>query len=154
MSQFTGSTFSSYTGRWLIIVGIFELALASLFVFMGMTIPFVGDGMLLTAAILGITGVGLVLFGLRARRSAAAADLLARTGIAGHATIAGLTQTGMYLNEQPQVAMDLLVRVPGRPPYMAQRKEFVPLILLGRLTSGLPLPVKVDASDPQRLIID
>ena len=46
--------------------------------------------------------------------------------------------------------MDLLVSIPGRAPYQARRKEFVPLILLGRLSSGPPLPVKVDPADPQR----
>jgi hypothetical protein len=30
----------------------------------------------------------------------------------------------------------------------------VPLIMLGRLTSGAPLPVMVDPANPQKLIID
>ncbi len=103
---------------------------------------------MLTAAILGITGLVLVWFGVRARRSAAEADRIAATGLAGTATVTGLTQTGMSLNDQPQVKIDLLVTVPGRAPYAASRKEFVPLILLGRLGSGAPLPVKVDPTDP------
>ena len=108
----------------------------------------------LTAAILGATGIGLVWFGLRARRSAADADRIASTGIAGTATVTGLTQTGMTLNNQPQVEIGLLVSIPGRAPYAATRKEFVPLILLGRLSSGQPLPVKVDRADPQAIVID
>ena len=58
------------------------------------------------------------------------------------------------MNDQPQIDMELLVTVLGQAPYIARRKEFVPLILLGRLGSGMPLPVKVDPADPQRVIID
>lgn len=65
-----------------------------------------------------------------------------------------MRQTGMSMNDQPQIDMELLITVPGRPPYTARRREFVPLILLGRLGSGMPLPVKVDKADPQRVIID
>jgi hypothetical protein len=47
-----------------------------------------------------------------------------------------------------------MVSIPGRAPYAAHRKEFVPLMLLGRLSAGRALPVKVDPSDPQDVIID
>ena len=154
MPGFTSSTFNRYAGRWLIGTGIFEIVLAAIFAYFGATVPILSFGFFLTAAILGITGLILVGFGLRARRGAADADRIAITGLAGTASITGLTQTGMTLNNQPQVEMELLVSVPGRAPYQARRKEFVPLILLGRLSSGLPLPVKVDPADPQRLIID
>jgi hypothetical protein len=154
MPAFTSSTFNRYAGKWLIGTGIFELALAAAFVVGGLLDPVLTGGFLLTAAILGATGLGLVWFGLRSRRWAADADRIASTGLAGTATITSLTQTGMSLNDQPQVEMDLMVTIPGRAPYKATRKEFVPLILLGRLSSGMPLPVKVDRADPQRLIIE
>jgi hypothetical protein len=66
----------------------------------------------------------------------------------------GLTQTGMYLNEQPQVELSLLVTIPGQTPYAAKHKSFVPLILLGRLTSGAPLSVRVDPNDLNRIAVD
>lgn len=154
MPAFTSSTLSRYTGKWLIGTGIFELALAALFLFLGLADEELTFGFGLTAAILGATGIGLIWFGLRARRSAAEADRIAATGIAGTATVTGLTQTGMTLNDQPQVEIGLLVSIPGRAPYAATRKEFVPLILLGRLSSGQPLPVKVDRADPQAIVID
>jgi hypothetical protein len=154
MSQFSGSTFGRYSGRWLFAIGILELVLAGLFVFLAFTIPLVAFGFYLTAAILGITGIVLILIGLRVRGSAAATDQLLTTGTAGSAQIVGLTQTGMYLNENPQVSMNLLITVPGMAPYAATRKEFVPLILLGRLSSGAPLAVRVDPMNPQRVAID
>lgn len=151
---FTSSTFSRYMGKWLIAVGVFELGLAVMFGVIGAMVPILGFGFFLTAAILGITGIALIWFGLRSRRSALDADRIATTGLAGTASITGLTQTGMSLNDQPQVEMELLVSIPGRPAYQARRKEFVPLILLGRLSSGQPLSVKVDPADPQRVFIE
>jgi len=154
MPSYTSSTLSRYTSKWLILTGGFELALAAVFVVTGLMQPILESGFLITAAILGVTGFGLIWFGLRARRSAAEADRITTTGLAGSATVTALTQTGMTLNEQPQVEIELLVSVPGRDAYPATRKEFVPLILLGRLSSGLPLPVKVDPLDPGNVIID
>lgn len=154
MPAFTSSTFNSYMSKWLIGTGILELVLAAIFGVVGATVPILAFGFFLTAAILGVTGLALVWFGLRSRRSAADANRIATTGLTGTASITGLTQTGMSLNDQPQVEMELLVSIPGRAPYQARRKEFVPLILLGRLSSGMPLPVKVDPIDPQSLIID
>lgn len=154
MPAFTSSTLGRYTSKWLIGTGIFELALAAVFAVVALAVPLVGTGFLLTAAILGVTGGGLIWFGMRARRAAAEADRIMTTGLAGTATVTGLTQTGMSLNDQPQVDMELLVSIPDRAPYPARRKEFVPLILLGRLSSGAPLPVRVDPADPQRVVID
>lgn len=154
MSQFSSSTIGRYAGFWLIFTAAIELGLAAVFLFIGLSVPIVDFAMFLTAAILGITGVVLLLIGLRVRRSAAANAALLAEGQPGTATVTGLNQTGMYLNENPQVAIDLRVDVPGREPYAVTRKEFVPLILLGRLTSGAPLPVRVDRANPQRLVID
>jgi hypothetical protein len=154
MSGFSSSTFGSYAGKWLIGTGIFEIVLAAIFLFIGLVEPILLGGFALTAAILGGTGLILIFFGLRSRRSAAEADRLVRTGLSGSAQVTSLSQTGMSMNDQPQIDMELLVTVPGKAPYTARRKEFVPLILLGRLGSGMPLPVKVDPADLQRVIID
>jgi hypothetical protein len=154
MAQFSSSTFGRYAGFWLIVTAAIELGLAAVFLAIGVFVPIVDWGMFLTAAILGITGIVLLVIGLRVRSSAAANAALLQTGLAGTAVVTGLAQTGMYLNENPQVAIDLRIDLPGREPYVATRKEFVPLILLGRLTSGAPLPVRVDRANPQRLVID
>src|SRR5262245_9495247 len=154
MSGFSSSTFGSYAGKWLIGTGVFEIVLATIFLVIGLVEPILMGGFALTAAILGGTGLILIWFGLRSRRSAAEANRIVQTGLSGTAQVTSMTQTGMTLNDQPQIDMELLIAVPGRAPYTARRKEFVPLILLGRLGSGMPLPVKVDKADPQRVIID
>jgi hypothetical protein len=152
--RFESSTFGSYASKWLMGMAVFELALAGVFVLVGLANPEARFGLLLTAAILGLVAIGLLAVGLRSRARAASARRVLSTGTAGSATITGLTQTGMFMNENPQVEMDLMVQVPGRPPYAAKRKQFVPLILLGRLSTGSPLSVRVDPADPSNVEID
>jgi hypothetical protein len=133
---------------------VFELLLTAGFVFGATQVPAAAFGFILTAIILGITGLVLIVAGWRSGASSDEADRITSTGIAGTATVTGLTQTGMSLNDQPQVEIELLVQLPGRPSYTAKHKEFVPLILLGRLSSGAPLPVRVDPADPQKVVVD
>ena len=154
MAQFTSSTMGSFASKWLIGIGLLELLLAFGFIMGTIFLPEAAPGLLLTAAILGLTGLVLLFIGARVGSSAAEADRIMRNGLSGQAMVMGLTQTGMYLNENPQVEMSLMVNVPGRPSYPATRKEIVPLILLGRLSSGQPLPVRVDPLDPGKLVID
>jgi hypothetical protein len=154
MPQFTGSTFSKYTSKGLIGTGVFELVLAAGFVVGGIAAPDARGALFLTAAILGLVGIVLVSFGMRSGRKAAETERIDETGIAGVATITGLTQTGMFLNENPQVVMDLSVSLGDRPPYEVKHQEFVPLIMLGQLSAGAQLPVKVDPADPQKAVIE
>jgi hypothetical protein len=152
--SFSGSTMGRHSRLWLIITGVILLAVAVVLVIAFAGIPLAGAAIWPTAAILGVVGLILIVVGIIVGQRAAAVDKILTSGIAGTAQITGLTQTGMYLNEQPQVSMNLIVSLPGRTPYAATHKSFVPLILLGRLTSGAPLPVKVDQADPQKIVID
>ncbi len=151
---FTGSTMGKYSRLWLIITGGILLAVGvGMAVTLG-NIIYAGPMMVITGGILAAVGLLLIVIGLIVGRRAAAVDQILATGIPGTAQIMGMTQTGMYLNEQPQIELNLLVTVPGRPPYAATHKSFVPFILLGRLGSGAPLSVKVDPVDPQKLVVD
>ncbi len=154
MSQFTGSTFGRYTRLWLIITGVILLGVGAIMAIALGSIPFAGGAMILTGGFMALVGLILIVIGLIVGRRAAATDQILQTGIAGQATITGLTQTGMYLNEQPQISMNLLVSLPNQVPYAATHKEFVPLMLLGRLTSGAPLAVRVDPTDLNKVVVD
>jgi hypothetical protein len=143
-----------YSRLWLIITGVILLAVGGAMAVALGGIPFAGGAMLLTGAILGGVGILLIVIGLIVGRRAAAVDQILATGIPGTAQITGLSQTGMYINYQPQIQMNLLVSLPGRPPYGATHKEVVPLILLSRLAPGAMLAVKVDPADPQKIVID
>jgi hypothetical protein len=154
MPRFTSSTYSSYMAKWLVATGVFEALLATGFVVAALTSDNPRNGFLLTAAILGATAIALIAFGWRAHRRAAEARRIDQTGMPGQASITGMTQTGVYVNEQPQIALELMVEIPGRPAYPAGYRGIIPLMLLGRLNTGMPLAVKVDPADPQNLVID
>jgi hypothetical protein len=152
--SFTGSTMGKYSRFWLIITGAILLAVGVVMAVALGGLPFAGTGMLLTGGILGIVGLALIAIGIVVGRRAADVDRVLATGIAGTAQVTGVTQTGMYLNEQPQLELNLLVNLPGRPPYAATHRSFVPLMLMSRVTSGMPLAVMVDQTDPQKIVVD
>jgi hypothetical protein len=152
--SFTGSTFSRFTRTYLIIFGgLFVVIGIGMIVVLG-GIPYAGETIWLTGGIFAIVGGALVVVGLVIGRGASATDQILASGVTGTATITGVTQTGMYLNDQPRIKMDLLVALPGRAPYTAEHAEFVPLILLARVQPGATLPVKVDPANPQKVVVD
>jgi hypothetical protein len=138
----------------LLAVGLLQLGLRGLFIVLSQTMPIVRGGFLPTAAILGIAGVALVLWGTAWWKRASNALRLRAEGIAGQARITGQRQTGAYINSQPQVELRLHVTTPMHGGYEVTRKEIVPLIMLGQHTSGKPLPVKADPNNPQDLVIE
>jgi hypothetical protein len=152
--SFTGSTFGRFTGRYMIIMGIFFLVLGGAFVLILGGIPYAGSGMVLTGGIFFIVGGALAVIGFMVNRGAGSTDNLLASGVSGTATLTGVTQTGMYLNEQPRIKMDMLVQLPGQVPYAAEHSEFVPLILLSRVQPGATLPVKVNPAQPAKVVID
>jgi hypothetical protein len=107
-----------------------------------------------TVIVLGIGVVGLIplVLAILQFRTAAAQDRILRTGTTGTATVQSIRQTGTRVNDQPEVEFNLLVRLPDRKPYPAQRTEIVPLILLNRLGDA-ELPVRVDPADPATVVI-
>jgi hypothetical protein len=145
---------SSSIAKWLWGTAIFELMLTAMFLVLGILIPVVRFGFLLTAAILFLTGIGLLLWAKAVSRQVAETKRLMETGMDGTASIMSLRQTGMYVNNQPQVEMELQIDAPRHGSYRATKKQIVPLILLGRLSSGLPLAVKVDPADRTKFAID
>lgn len=149
--MYRSSTMGRRSGRTLVLVALFELALAGGFWLLSGAVPGGREGMLITAGILGLTGIILVVVAVVLLRRAAATDRISANGVSGTGQIVGLRQTGLLVNFQPQVELDLLVTIPGRTPYRAKVKEIVPLIMLNRLQGTLP--VRVDPARPQTVIV-
>lgn len=149
--MYRSSTVGRRGGRILLALGVFELVLAAGFVLVLGGLPEAGGAMQLTGALLGGVGIILVAVGLLWMRSAAKKDRISATGVAGTGRIMSLGQTGMTVNDQPQVELDLLVTIPGRSPYRAKVKEIVPLIMLNRLQGTLP--VRVDPAEPETVVV-
>jgi hypothetical protein len=139
------------SGRILLLVALLEIALAGGFWLLSVLVPGGREGILIAAGILGSTGIVLVVVAVVLLRRAAVTDRISTMGLAGTGQIMGLRQTGVLINGQPQVEMDLLVTVMGHSPYRAKVKEIVPLIMLNRLQGTLP--VRADPARPESIVV-
>jgi hypothetical protein len=79
---------------------------------------------------------------------------LRESGLRGLARILHVEQTGVSVNDNPQVRCSLEINVPGVPAYTVTVKAVVPIIKVGLLTSPNPLPVFVNPSDLNDILID
>ena len=141
------SNFQKVTKNVYLGTAIFELVLATGFVIGALTSRELRFGFGLTAFILGTVGVVLLYAGGRARRRVQDAERLQQEGVRGEATIAGLEQTGVWMNNNPLVGIDAVIEVPGKAPYRIKKREYVPQVMLGSIPVGGRLPVLVDPRD-------
>ncbi|WP_432977288.1 hypothetical protein [Dactylosporangium sp. CA-233914] len=136
------------------LVAAFEFVLGSVFMVIGTLVPEVETTFLLVGGVLALGAVILALVGMRFHRRYREAQALRERGVRGTAQVLGARQTGVYLNEQPQVALDLRVTAPGHGTYDTTVKEYVPFIAMGMLGSGRPLTVLVDPLDPAKVLVE
>ena len=92
--MYRSSTMSRRFGRALLLVALLELVLAGGFWLLAGLVPDARAGMLITAGILGATGLVLLVIGAIVLRRAAATDRISAMGVAGTGQIMGLRQTG------------------------------------------------------------
>ena len=78
---------------------------------------------------------------------------LMANGRQGTATVAAVRQTGTFVNENPQVEMDLDVSVEGLEPYRVTHRQVLAMIAIPQFQPGAQVPVRVDPQDPQSLIV-
>ena len=82
------------------------------------------------------------------RRQTKTEDHLA-TGQRGEAVILSLNPTGVKINDQPRVKMQLEVHVNGHPPYKVKKKVTMSQSHLSRLQVGSIVPVVADPNEPR-----
>jgi hypothetical protein len=75
------------------------------------------------------------------------------SGIAGNATVNGLSDTGTMVNNAPVMELDLTVTVPGRDPYQVKHRQLVAFAAMGNFQPGSTFPVHVDQQDPAKIVI-
>jgi hypothetical protein len=81
---------------------------------------------------------------------------VARGGIdprPGTATVVAVTDTGMLVNHDPVVMLDLSVAVGDQDAYAVRIRQIVGKLYVARLQPGATLPVVVDAQDPYHVTI-
>ncbi len=78
---------------------------------------------------------------------------LLTTGEAAQATVLRLWDTGVKLNDNPQVGLVLEVHPDSRPAYQVETKCFVSLIKLAQVQPGAIVNVKFDPIDPNKVAL-
>ncbi len=99
--------------------------------------------------------VGAIIFARRMINKTVGANRgVLQDGMPAQAKIVGVRQTGVMLNNQPQILFDLDVHPPGGAPYRAQAKAVIPIINIPQFQPGVDVPVKIHPSDPTQVVLD
>jgi len=94
----------------------------------------------------GILALDLLIL-LFVRRSQRRAEKLLATGLRGWATVLELEDTGIFVNEQPQVRIKLEIHLDDQPPYVLEKKMVLPHTRLAQVQVGSQVQVVVDPTD-------
>lgn len=112
--------------------------------------PGLGRGLLLTLLAL-LAGCGMI---DRMSGVSNAKDLQA-TGVAAPAEILRIWDTGITVNKDPVIGMDVLVRPADRPPYEAKiEKSLISRLDVPQFQPGQVIQVRFDPKEPGRVAID
>lgn len=76
------------------------------------------------------------------------------TGTPGKARVLGLTDTGMEVNNNRVVEVQVEVTVEGAETYTGVIKDAISPILMPQVQPGLTVPVRVDPADRDSIIFD
>lgn len=80
-------------------------------------------------------------------------EKLLQEGIPAQATIIKIWDTGITLNDNPQVGMLLEVQPTGQPPFRVEMKSIISRIALAQIQPGRIVPVKYDPQDPSKVAL-
>ena len=91
---------------------------------------------------------------LMAQQTAAFQAAADPAAVAGSAQILTTRDTGMRLNLDPTLELDLLVTLPGQPPYPATVTSTISMAHLGRVQPGGVVAVRVNPATPATVHLD
>jgi hypothetical protein len=95
----------------------------------------------------------LAIFFLPMLRGSVRTSKLMQTGVSAQAQIIKVWQTGMYVNEQPQIGLVLQVQPSNGAPFQAEAKKVVSMIQIPQFQPGQMLEVKYDPANPKEVAI-
>ncbi|HVY46110.1 MAG TPA: DUF3592 domain-containing protein [Minicystis sp.] len=108
-------------------------------------------GPIITVVVLGVVFATVILPLMR--RSAERSRLM-QIGEQAQAKILGLSDTGVKINNSPQIALQLEVYPKTRPPYQAQCVAIVSYLAIPRVQPGMMVPVRFDPADPSKIAVE
>ena len=78
---------------------------------------------------------------------------ITKNSIRGKAEILDMKQTGLYLNNIPQIKFLLKITIPNKSPYQIKYKAFVGYLKLNSLHAGAVVPVLVNPKNPENILL-
>ena len=74
------------------------------------------------------------------------------SAVPAQATILNVTDTGSRINLEPVLAIDLLVSLPGQPPFPSVLRTPVPITEIAGLRPGQEIAVRVNPAPPHQVV--
>jgi hypothetical protein len=151
----SGSSLSwSERANWgLLIGGIAMEAAAVAFLVIAWAAPILRVSFIVTGVIMALGGLLLLVLGWGNDEEKDDDDRIRTSGTAGSATVEEVQPTGVVVHKRPELAMQLRLHLPGKPPYLITHKEVVPKEVAETLTPGRTLRTMSDPNDPLKLVI-
>lgn len=105
-------------------------------------------------------GIGLAIFlvfifafVIRSIRPIFRRQRLLKVGIPGQAKILSASDTGMLINHQPVLKLNLEVQSQHRGVYQVETKEIIPHSSLGQIRPGAVVSVRIDPDDHMQVAL-
>jgi hypothetical protein len=110
-------------------------------------------GWIIPVVVIAILAITLGPFLIRLLRNSQMTSQVMKTGVDAMATIVRTWDTGVRINDNPQVGMLLQVQPPGGAPFQAEVRQTVSIVQIGMFQPGAQLQVKYDPANPSRVAI-
>ena len=107
-----------------------------------------------TGIALSIAGLVFYLIGRQLGGLAGLTKHMRASGLPGTATVVGVSDTGVTVNNDPVAALTLDVAVGDGIPYRVETRQLVSRMAVGSLQPGTRLPVLVDPDDKNQVFVD
>lgn len=98
-------------------------------------------------------GIMILVFRAIAKQQEASRELM-RTGIPARAVVQSLGETGITINNQPQLSIGLEVHPPEGDPYLVSMSRVTSILEIPRLQPGAEVAVVIDRKNPRNLVLD
>ncbi|GAA3146968.1 hypothetical protein GCM10010466_42480 [Planomonospora alba] len=111
-------------------------------------------GLIITVTVPAIVLVVMGFVFLPVVKNMQAGKRILQTGVPAQAMIEHLGETGITVNGQPMVEFGLRVRQADGREYGVTHRQILPRLMMGMVTIGAVVPVKVDMAEPEKIVID
>lgn len=112
-----------------------------------------GIGLVITCVTLLFTGLIIFFVYRTVFGKINQSNKLLATGAPAQALVMQLADTGVRVNDNPQVKLVLEVHPMGQPPYQVETTAFVSMLKLAQIQPGQTVNVRYDPTDPSKVAL-